>query len=77
MKPGIIIYMIIPGYFQLKVLRIRDIEPLEASPVLMNSKDGSAKFIKIFDGYFYSDIYTYKDFFFSSINRTGLDWVQL
>lgn len=56
-----------------KVLPINDYQQKETSPVLINSKDGTAKFINIFDGYIYSDIYTYKDFFFCSISQKELD----
>jgi len=39
-----------------------------ASPVMID-KDGKAKFINVFEGYYYSNIYEYDDFFFCILSQ--------
>ncbi|WP_106832184.1 Ig-like domain-containing protein [Parabacteroides pacaensis] len=44
----------------------------ECSPVIVSPKDGKTKFAKVFDGYFYSDVTMFDDFFFCTINENEL-----
>lgn len=56
-----------------KVLRVDDFNLMGVSPVIVDSKDGKANFIKVFDGYFYTDVNVFENFFFCSISQNELD----
>lgn len=48
-------------------------ELYESSPVIVSSEDGKIKkVVEVFDGYFYSDVYLFEDFFFCDINSHEL-----
>lgn len=45
-------------------------EILGISPVILSEEDGDADFIKMFDGYCYSEVHAFKSFFFCSISKS-------
>lgn len=45
-------------------------EVVGISPVILAEEDGDADFIKMFDGYCYSEVHAFKSFFFCSISKS-------